>query len=64
MNQKLNKDAIIEAYSNGESMSSIAKRFGTYTTSVKRVLTRGHVEIRHSVNNQRKNLRKKWRKIN
>lgn len=46
---KLNKDKIIEMYNNGQSMVSIAKALHTYPTSVKRVLERHCVELRHDV---------------
>lgn len=38
---------IIDSYNKGESMTSIAKRFGTYTTTIKRVLVKNGVELRH-----------------
>ena len=44
---KLNNEAIIEAYNNSESMNSIAKRFNTYPTTIKRILERNKVELRH-----------------
>ena len=44
---KVDYEAIIEAYNNGESMNSIANAFGTYATTVKRILERHNVELRH-----------------
>ena len=44
---KIDNEAIIEAYKNGESMNSIARAFGTYATSIKRVLEKHGVELRH-----------------
>lgn len=38
---------IIEAYNNGESMNSIAKKFHIYPISVRRVLQKNDVELRH-----------------
>lgn len=39
--------AIIKAYENGQSMTSIAKDFNTYATSIKRILERYDVKLRH-----------------
>lgn len=44
---KIDYEAIIEAYNNGESMNSIARAFGTYATSVKRILEREGIDLRH-----------------
>ena len=44
---KVDYEAIIEAYNNGESMNSIARALGTYATSVKRILEKHDVELRH-----------------
>lgn len=44
---RLEEDKIIEAYNNGESMNAIAKEFHTYATSVRRILARNNVELRH-----------------
>lgn len=44
---KIDYKAIIEAYNNGQSLNAIAKAFGTYPTSVKRVLEREGIELRH-----------------
>lgn len=46
---KIDNKAIIDAYNNGQSMNSIAKAFGTYATTVKRVLEKNNVELRHDV---------------
>ena len=47
MNEKLDKDLIVKKYNNGESLTSIAKEFNTYPTSIRRVLEYNHVELRH-----------------
>lgn len=47
--KELNKDVIIEAYNNGQSLTSIAKNLHTYATSVKRVLERYGIELRHDI---------------
>ena len=44
---KIDYATIIEAYNNGESMNSIARRFGTYTTTIKRILEKNNVKLRH-----------------
>lgn len=44
---KLNSEEIIKAYSEGKSLTTIAKEFHTYATSVKRVLERENIELRH-----------------
>lgn len=44
---KIDYEAIIEAYENGESMNSIARAFGTYAATVKRILEKHGVELRH-----------------
>lgn len=44
---KIDYEAIIKAYNEGESMNSIARAFGTYTTTIKRILERHNVELRH-----------------
>ena len=44
---KINSELLIEAYNSGESMTSIAKRFGTYATTIRRILIRNNVELRH-----------------
>lgn len=47
MRKKIDYEAVIRAYKEGESMNSIALAFGTYATSVKRILERHGVELRH-----------------
>lgn len=44
---KIETNAIIEAYENGQSINSIAKAFGTYPTSIRRILERNKIELRH-----------------
>ena len=44
---KIEAEAIIKAYEDGQSMNAIAKAYGTYPTSIKRVLERNHVKLRH-----------------
>jgi len=44
---KVDYEAIIEAYENGESMNSIARAFGTYAATVKRILEKHGVKLRH-----------------
>ena len=44
---KINNELLIEAYNSGESMTSIAKRFGTYATTIRRILIRNNIELRH-----------------
>ena len=44
---KIETSAIIEAYEKGQSINSIAKAFGTYPTSIRRILERNNVELRH-----------------
>ena len=44
---KIDNQVIIDAYNNGESMNAIARAFGTYPTTVKRVLEKNNVELRH-----------------
>ena len=44
---KIDNQAVIDAYNNGESMNAIARAFGTYPTTVKRVLEKNKVELRH-----------------
>lgn len=39
--------AIIDAYNSGRSLGSIAQEFHTYRTSIKRVLDKYNVELRH-----------------
>lgn len=44
---KIDNKAMIDAYNHGQSMNSIAKTFGTYPTTVKRVLEKNNVKLRH-----------------
>lgn len=47
MNLKINTEKLIEEYNNGASMNTIAKIFGTYPTTVKRILEKNNIELRH-----------------
>lgn len=40
---------IIDSYNNGEAMNSIAKRFHTYTTIIRRELIKNGVTLRHDI---------------
>lgn len=44
---KIETSAIIEAYKKGQSINSIANTFGTYPTSVRRILERNDIKLRH-----------------
>lgn len=44
---KLDYEAIITEYKNGQSLNAIAKTHGTYATTIKRILERSEVELRH-----------------
>ena len=44
---KIEPSAIIKDYENGHSMNSIAKTYGTYTITVKRLLEKYGVKLRH-----------------
>lgn len=44
---KIDNQAIIDAYKNGQSLNAIARAFDTYATTVKRVLEKNGVELRH-----------------
>ena len=44
---KIDNQAIIDAYKNGQSLNAIARAFGTYATTVKRVLEKNNIELRH-----------------
>lgn len=46
---KFDEEAIIKAYNDGISMHTIAKNFHTYPTTIKRILERHGVELRHDV---------------
>ena len=41
------EDKIVCAYKNGQSMNRIAKEFNTYATSIKRILEKNNVKLRH-----------------
>lgn len=43
-----NVDAIIEAYNSGESLNSIAKKYNTYATTIKRILERNSIDSGHN----------------
>lgn len=47
MELKISTDAIIEAYNDGQSMTSIARAFGTYPMTIQRILMKNGVELRH-----------------
>ena len=44
---KIDYETIVRAYNEGESLNSIANAFGTYPTTVKRILEKQGVELRH-----------------
>ena len=44
---KIDNQTIIDAYKNGQSLNAIARAFGTYATTVKRVLEKNGVKLRH-----------------
>lgn len=44
---KIDNQAIIDAYNEGQSLNSIARAFGTYATTVRRVLEKNGVKLRH-----------------
>lgn len=44
---KLDEIKIIDAYSKGQSMNSIAQDFHTYTTTIKRILEKHDISLRH-----------------
>lgn len=44
---KIEPTALIEAYNKGQSLNTIAKTFGTYPTSVRRILERNNIKLRH-----------------
>lgn len=49
MSLKIEPRGIIEAYERGESLNGIARAFGTYPTTVRRILERNNIELRHDV---------------
>ena len=44
---KIETSAVIEAYEQGQSINSIAKAFNSYPTSIRRILKRNNVKLRH-----------------
>ena len=46
---KLDSEKIIKAYNDDKSLNSIAKEFHTYPTSIRRILEKEGVELRHDV---------------
>lgn len=46
---KINSEEVIKAYNNGKSMNSLAKACGTYPTTIKRILEKHNVKLRHDV---------------
>lgn len=44
---ELNEKEIVTSYESGESMHSIAKKHGTYTTTIKRILVKAGASLRH-----------------
>lgn len=48
MSTKIEPKEIIRAYQEGQSLNSIARAFGTYPTTVKRILLRNDIELRHT----------------
>lgn len=47
---KIVNEGIINAYEKGESLNSIARAFGTYPTTVKRILEKNGIPLRHDSN--------------
>lgn len=48
MSTKIEPKEIIRAYRDGQSLNSIARAFGTYPTTVKRILIRNNIELRNT----------------
>lgn len=46
---KIDHEAVIAAYNAGKSMTSIALDFDTYATTIKRILEKYNVELRHDM---------------
>ena len=46
---KIDIERLIIVYTSGLSMNAIAKAFGTYPTTIKRILERNGIELRHDV---------------
>lgn len=44
---KIEPMAIVEAYNNGESLNAIARAYGTYPITVRRLLLKNGIELRH-----------------
>lgn len=44
---KIDNQTIIDAYKNGQSLNAIARAFGTYATTVRRILEKNNIELRH-----------------
>lgn len=49
MSAKIDPKGIIQAYEDGQSLHSIARTFNTYPTTVRRILIRNDVKIRHDI---------------
>lgn len=49
MKAKIEPQGIIKAYENGQSLNAIARAFGTYPTTVRRILERNDIELRHDI---------------
>lgn len=47
MDTKINTERLIELYENGESLYALANMFGTYPMTVKRILERNNILLRH-----------------
>lgn len=45
----LDRNEIIKAYNSGKSLTAIAKEFHTYATSIKRILEKESIELRHDI---------------
>lgn len=46
-NLKIHTEKLIQAYKDGESMNAIANVFGTHATTIKRILEKNNIELRH-----------------
>lgn len=46
---KIDTETVIKLYTNGKSLNAIARELNSYPTSIKRVLERNSVELRHDV---------------
>lgn len=47
MISKIKSQEMIEAYKNGQSLNEIARAFDTYPTTIKRILERNDIKLRH-----------------